>query len=1086
MVKLKLQILLIPEEFSSLPTTKIDSLIAKKYLHLIDSTKQVGELLDAVVAQFKRLYPDEPVVNVIKCQDKNQCDLDPDYQVDDVFEPNDEVRVVVDNLYFSEKLGFDIPPSSKRSLSEMEAIAASEIVATPSPARANLHPVSSPVSLAPPPTSYSNKIPKKREGEGPGGKDQSRITSGMLSKPPTANVSPPNKLDNNDNDYSPPEINSMESASDSDDGEPINNVGGQTPRFGKSVILDMVKKSAKKKPASRADPIMKSLHIDTNEGHPFDTSNEHKANKNAGQTKTSPAKLPPTGAHVTLAYKKKGDSAPAQTTAVKESRRRGRPPRASKLSSQAHTNTETPRPVGNASDKLVNAAFPTFQGPSQKVYEERTTSNILDSLCFNLDHMYDQVVKYRDGPNGKFKKVPKHFAVSAYSCPSVYTDPVVDFRIDLSGESNYNGPLPYPVKSKSEFDRENGLRSQSSFMSPFDSNGIIDEEGFEVSEAVEISSEPGSDDDDDYASLDMKKDEEEEEDIKAPKRRSAPKTPTAVAASFKKSTSTQSTSRQNTQDNLPKGPRAITSSNTPSGDVVRGPVRDTKSKSKNATESGAKDDKSKQKSTTTAKNIASPKTSPKKTTRRKKTESVTIDSDDDNQEPTNSKSRYKAMTNLFANEQLGRHVSTMADTHHGHESEGPKNSTFGSCAPPARNQENEDLGVVHGQQQSAGIFSSFVTDSKKATEESLTNLFFRDPKPGSSDGDVRIDSPFGSADPSVSRRVSKSAFGAGDAFTNEGEAQESKVPVKSPENGGTDNSVSIKSPKFPLRNLPTTLESPKQSIGSQGLQLYASQADAGKEVGVRAGAKVEADGASSSGSSDVESVIGDEEEEEEEKEEVERAETGVRLVAAEPEKRKVSPGVGKNTSRLSTLKLLTSIANQRLPGSFRNGGPHYSRTHNGEEEPTQVNQHQHNGVSQTNVGFNGGTSTLNGFGSSQITKSSTTGAPIATAAKKPALPTLTELGSRGVPEVKEIDALRLYKGDNKNSDEDGNHLDDSDEVESVVGGESDLSSDSDSSDDDDDDDDDDGSGSQLFLSSSTIDDKSVKKRMRAKKNLFTR
>lgn len=126
------------------------------------------------------------------------------------------------------------------------------------------------------------------------------------------------------------------------------------------------------------------------------------------------------------------------------------------------------------------------------------------------------------------------------------------------------------------------------------------------------------------------------------------------------------------------------------------------------------------------------------------------------------------------------------------------------------------------------------------------------------------------------------------------------------------------------------------------------------------------------------------------------------------------------------------------------------------EEPTQADLQNHE--TQVNESINAGPLADAGGAISS------TGAPYATPAKKPALPTLSELGSRGLPEVREIDDLRLYKGDKHGSNEGDMNTDD-DDVESVVGdgSDSDLSSSgSGSSDENDDEDGGSGSGNKLF------------------------
>ncbi|CCG22057.1 hypothetical protein CORT_0B03480 [Candida orthopsilosis Co 90-125] len=1032
MVKLKLQILLIPEECSSLPTARIDSLIAKKFLHLIDPTKQIGELLDAIVAQYQRLYPDEAVINIVKCQDKNQCDLDKDYEVNDVFESNDEVRVIVDNLFINEKLNYEYPITSKRSREEMETLISAENSATPT--RNYLQPVSSPVSLAPPQTSSSTKIPKKKMNESPGAKARQRITSGMLVKPQTAGSPSANNSDYDD--FSAPDLNSMEVSSDElEDGVPISIVKDNTPRLNKADILNIYKKQTGKKPVSKADSIMKSLQINTVEGHPYlsDSGLDSRPNKqdsNKGGRNSNPlpatstpaftkkttqsrqprkstqSNSPPAGTKVTLSYKKKADPALAPTQPEKETVRRGGPSKAKKMLTELDSTSQDTKvadtsltdktssghlkkDVSNLDSTVIPAAL---RGPIDRVYEERRTMNILDSISFNLDHLNDQIIRYKSGPNGEFKPVPKHFAVSAYSCEPVYTDPVVDFRIDLSGESNYRGPLPYKVQSKVEFDRENNIANPRAFRQNIFNGHGMDDAKYEVAEVIKISNSPAEhhDDDDDDDSMMI---QQEGEHIRAPKHRTPPKTQITTSPNASNA-SNASLTRQNTQGTLLKEPRAMTNNSIPDGGTIRRPFRETKSKKMNSTESGAKD-------------------------------------------------------------------------------------------------ENPDSDH-HSQQQSALGFSAFHTNSKKPTEGALSNSFFNEPKSDTENnpnGGTRTDSPFDSANSLASKRADKSAFRAGDSFARgeggEGggtvadQHQNGKTTPKLDENGASesdqvnhDNAVLTTSSKLPLRDTPPSSESPQQKTGPRSLQLYAQQ--------------VEEQG-SSSGSSDIESVIGDIEEEQ-----VEGKTTQMRLVASEPEKRNVFLSVEnksnnnntKNNSKFSTIRLLTSIASQRIRGPLGNKDADQVATSNNKfsngEEPTQADSQNHE--TQVNESINAGPSADAGGAISS------TGAPYATPAKKPALPTLSELGSRGLPEVREIDDLRLYKGDKHGSNEGDMNTDD-DDVESVVGDGSDSdssSSGSGSSDENDDEDGGSGSGNKLFLSSTTIGDKNYKKRVRAKKNLFSR
>ena len=1143
MVKLKLQILLIPAECASLPTAKIESLIAKKFLHLIDPVKQIGELLDAVVAQFQRLYPEEPAINVVKCQDKNQCDLDKDYQVEDVFELNDEVRVIVDNLYFNENLGLEGPPAIyKRSREEMEGLITAENSTTPT--RNYLQPVSSPVSLAPPQTSSLTKIPKKKMNESPGAKASQRITSGMLMKPPTAS---PSALANNsdDDNISLLDVKDM-GKSFSEDDVPI--IKKSTPRIRKSDLMNIMKKQSRsvKKSVPKIDSITKSLQIDTNEGHPYllasgaeseslahltSTKNRDATNTisvtstPSAHRQTPQSKVPqeqpssyPAGANVTLSYKEKSDSAPA--TGIETPRKtRGRPLRITRMSAQKlnatqdttqttralQAGTTTNKSKEKASAKKIPYSISASLGPIERIYDDTRKMNVLDSIDFNLNHLSDQVFKYKT--DGVFKKVPKHFAVSAYSCESVYTDPVVDFRFDLSGELNYGGPLPYSVKSKTEFEKENN--SKNTILGKKNSIGgnEFDDEEYEVTEVVENSSGPDYDDDNEDDE-DMHEPEEEEE-IGTPKR----KFPTKSNVT----SSVASLIRPSTRGPLSKSPRAMGHNGSAilDGHVINDPNRYSKSKSKNSKESDARSKDGGVKPNeggANSKTPVSPKMTPKKATSRirkkKQQEPVKKNSDDDSYDevgarPLSPKSKFEALNNWFPKEKM--EIPNQAEIENGN----PLENNLGGLKSrhnPTQGQENEDLDFDRErQQQSSSCFSSLYTNLKRITEDALNSLFYGERKPeveNQPSPDIQMHLQSGSADPSVLKRADKSTFGAGDAFIKDANNQQQEQlqlqdGTTTPKGTGigaitsaarVTNGIVTTSPKFPLRDIPASLASSHHETGSPSLQLYGQQ--------------VEEQNSSSSGSSDVESIVGEVEEEK-----IEESNVPKRLVASEPVKRSVSPNVDHQNSTnknglglLLTLRLLTSTGVQKDSSNRSNGDAEHidskSDAKFGGEEPTQVDypngetdlkkgihMHDSGNVSEKNASSMGNSAT--GLPPASSSGSLPSGIALATSARKPVLPTLTELRSRGVPEVKEIDELRLYKGDKKDAN-DGNISSDSnfDEEESVVGG-----------DDDDDDDDslssssdenENGTGSQLFLSSSTLDDKKYKKSVRAKKNLFSR
>lgn len=95
-MKLKLQVVLVPLALAELPTSEIASY--KKFLHLTDPQCSVKEVCDALVQRYYKLYPDAEPLQIEGVQDKDRCDLDPDFAAEDIFASGDLVRIVVNNV----------------------------------------------------------------------------------------------------------------------------------------------------------------------------------------------------------------------------------------------------------------------------------------------------------------------------------------------------------------------------------------------------------------------------------------------------------------------------------------------------------------------------------------------------------------------------------------------------------------------------------------------------------------------------------------------------------------------------------------------------------------------------------------------------------------------------------------------------------------------------------------------------------------------------------------------------------------------------------------------------------------------------
>lgn len=210
-MKLKLQVVLIPVTLAEMPTSSIATF--KKFLHLTDPESSVGQVCDALIKRYNRLYPEADKLQVEGIQDDDRCDLDPDFAASDVFQSGDVVRVLVDNLLptYSRDTSMILPDvttatadattSSKRRADSSEANESrmlkksrtiwgirqdspSEAAETASKAvPTNDLVTKSPVLLPPPShqTPGSKIIPQKKPS--PASSSGRRITSGMLKLP---------------------------------------------------------------------------------------------------------------------------------------------------------------------------------------------------------------------------------------------------------------------------------------------------------------------------------------------------------------------------------------------------------------------------------------------------------------------------------------------------------------------------------------------------------------------------------------------------------------------------------------------------------------------------------------------------------------------------------------------------------------------------------------------------------------------------------------------------------------------------------------------------------------------------------------
>ncbi|KAG7663345.1 uncharacterized protein J8A68_003093 [[Candida] subhashii] len=104
MTKLKLNVLIIPLNYANEPTSEIDPLVCKRFLHLEDPAIDLNELKERIETRFQRLYPDEDRLQIEGFQESDLCDLDPDYCISGVFSSGDILRTIVKKQFKSQIL----------------------------------------------------------------------------------------------------------------------------------------------------------------------------------------------------------------------------------------------------------------------------------------------------------------------------------------------------------------------------------------------------------------------------------------------------------------------------------------------------------------------------------------------------------------------------------------------------------------------------------------------------------------------------------------------------------------------------------------------------------------------------------------------------------------------------------------------------------------------------------------------------------------------------------------------------------------------------------------------------------------------
>ena len=97
MAKLKLKVVLVPIQFSDVPSSNLDSSQSRRFLHLADSDSDLGKVCDELTKRYAKLYPDDDKLAIMSLQDDDRCDLDPDFEAGEALNSGDIIRVIVEN-----------------------------------------------------------------------------------------------------------------------------------------------------------------------------------------------------------------------------------------------------------------------------------------------------------------------------------------------------------------------------------------------------------------------------------------------------------------------------------------------------------------------------------------------------------------------------------------------------------------------------------------------------------------------------------------------------------------------------------------------------------------------------------------------------------------------------------------------------------------------------------------------------------------------------------------------------------------------------------------------------------------------------
>ncbi|RCK65832.1 hypothetical protein Cantr_01454 [Candida viswanathii] len=190
--KFKLKVFLVPKEYEKISIEHIDPRKYISFLYITFPETKIEDIEPGLCQRFLKRYPDEGELVVLSYQDNELLDLDPEFEIQDVFDSqNNQIRVLVDNTFtsvtYSPEPGISTPLDFQKTSNIPGGVYLRESNdARMTPRRGKSSPIASPVALAPPETKADRSIPKKKALQK---RKSNRITSGMLESPPKSKES---------------------------------------------------------------------------------------------------------------------------------------------------------------------------------------------------------------------------------------------------------------------------------------------------------------------------------------------------------------------------------------------------------------------------------------------------------------------------------------------------------------------------------------------------------------------------------------------------------------------------------------------------------------------------------------------------------------------------------------------------------------------------------------------------------------------------------------------------------------------------------------------------------------------------------